>query len=144
MGGNPWLVSLVGYCSIAAGLLVTVVGIGTVIAFFSGGGPLGGVGMYVLAILVGGPVLVLGGPAVIFAGVRLLGGYGWGRWALEIFWWFLLAAVTGYLTYQGMTRRYILAEHVIQGALLFLATGVPAILMVVLLRSETVRRALVR
>lgn len=139
------MITLVGVFSIVAGLAVTLAGIGTMAALFSGGSaPLGGVALYLFAILVVGPILVLAGPAVIFSAFKLMSGHVWARWVLETFWWLVLAAATSYLAYSGFTRRYILMEHVIEGAIFFCATGVPAIVMIVLLRSESIRRALSR
>ena len=145
MVAGSWLLGVAGWGSILGGVALTLLGLSLAAAMFSGGGaPLGGALIFFLLIFVAGPLLVLGGPAVIFAGVKLMSGHAWARLALEIFWWTMLVGTTGYLVYRAFTEREILTEDVLTGAFYFLCTGAPSIVMVVLLRSDSIRRAMVR
>jgi hypothetical protein len=145
MTGGSWVLMLAGWVTILAGLIVTLFGFLWIAALFSGGGaPTGGVALFLMLALVAGPILLLGGPAVIVSAVKFMGGRMWARSVLEVFWWLILALPAAYLVYTGFTKKEITSQNVVQGTLFLLATSVPAFAMVLLLRSDAVRRILIR
>ena len=138
-------VTAAGWLAIVAGAAVTVLGLSLFGAIFSGRGvPVGGAGLFLVLTWGAGPVLTLAGLAAVIAGFKLMGGYLWARTALEFFSWFLLCASIGWLIYRASHVRHLHSIHVIQGALFFLITGVPALALILLLRSTGVERSITR
>ena len=84
------------------------------------------------------------GLAIIGSGFKLMGGYLWARTVLEIFSAAALCASLGWLIYSVSHLRHIHSIHVFQGAMFFLVTGAPAIVMLLLLRSDAIQRAMTR
>jgi len=145
MGSASWLVIGTSWFAIVAGAVVTLLGLVLFLAIFSGRGvPVSGAGLFVILTTGVGPLLSLAGIAIVAAGFKLMGGSPWARTVLEAFAWIALCASVAWLIYSGTQERHIHLEHVIHGALFFLVSGVPAIVMILLLRSAAIQRALTR
>jgi hypothetical protein len=142
MGSASWLVTAAGWIAIAAGAAVILLGVLLFGSFFLGRGSLSG--MFAILSLGAGPLLTLTGVAVIVSGFKLMGGHSWTRMVLEIFSWIALCASIVWVIYSTSQHRDIHFEHVFEGAMFFLVTGVPAIVMILLLRSDAIQRALTR
>jgi|GEM_PF-5534058 len=127
--------AVVGWGSVVAGVMVTLVGLLLIGAIFSGGGvPVGGAGAFAVLTLGAGPALVLAGPVVIFLAVKLMGGQAWaGPW-LERFYWLVVAVSVGYLVYGWLEITLFESRHFVQGVVFFALTGGPATAMALLLR----------
>lgn len=145
MSSASGLVTATGWFAIVVGALVTLLGLVLIGAIFSGGGvPVSAAGLFVIVTLGAGPLLTLSGIAIAISGFKLMAGYSWARTVLEIFSWISLCASIGWLIYSASQVRHIHTYHVAQGAMFFLATGVPAIAMVLLLHSAAVQQAITR
>jgi hypothetical protein len=145
MASVSWWVTAAGWFGIVAGAAVALIGLIFFAAAFSGRSvPVGGAGLFVLFTLGVGPLMTLAGVTILVAGFKLMGGHLWARTVLEIFSWIALCATVGYLIYSAGQQRHIESDDVIQGALIFLVSGGPAILMLLLLHSSAVQRALTR
>ena len=143
MAAGSWQLMLVGWCSVVAGVLLGLLGVALVAVLFSGGNaPLGGAGLYGFLTLVLGPLLILGGPAVSFSAIKLMGGHAWPRPVLEIVWWAVFVVVLAWLVIAGVTKREIRSDDMIRGALYLAFLCAPAVYMAILLRSDAIRRAL--
>jgi len=145
MASGSWVLTAAAWCSILAGVLVTLCGLILIGVLFLGKGvPVGGAGLFQILTMGAGPVLALAGPAVVYAAIRLMGGYGWARSALEIFFWMVAAATVLYIAYNTSRLRGIEASNVVRGTIFFALTGAPALALALLLRSASVVRAMVR
>ncbi len=142
MASASWLVTAAGWIAILAGGAIALLGLLLIGELFYGRGSMSG--MWILFTVGAGPILMLGGVTIVIAGFKLMGGHEWARTVLEIFFWVALCASIGWVVYRISQHRHIHLEHVIEGAIFFLITGAPAILMLVLLHSNAIRRALVR
>lgn len=138
-------VTIAGWLAIVAGAAVALLGLSLLVAFLSDRGvPVGGAGLFGLLTLGVGPLLMLSGIAVVIAGIKLMGGYIWARTILEIFSVIALCASVAWLIYSASQLRHIHSTHVFRGAVFFLFTGLPPILMMLLLRSDKIQRAMTR
>jgi hypothetical protein len=145
MGSASWLVPAAGWLAIVSGAVVALLGLLLFGAIFSGGGvPVSGAGLFVVLTLGAGPVLMLAGAAIVASGFKLIAGFAWARTALEIFSWIALCASAGWLIYSASHLRNIHFIDVFRGSLFFLVTGAPAILMILLLRSDAIGRAMTK
>lgn len=145
MTGSSWAITFVGWLSILFGLAAAWLGLVWFTAIFSGGGaPLAGAALFVLLTLAAGPIFFLGGLFTIYSSFKFMGGQTWAWNVLEIFWWFVAVATSANLVYQGLSRRYIMRVHIVQGLIYITVITLPAVLMIFLLRSEAVRRSLSR
>ena len=145
MGSVTWSLTAAGWLGILSGSAITLLGLLFVGTLFLGKGvPVSGVGIFVIVTMGVGPLLILAGVAIAVSGFRLMGGYSWARSVLEIFSWIALAASVGWLIYSAADKREIHAIDVVQGSIFLLFTGGPAVLLMVLLRSEGVQRAIHR
>ena len=81
---------------------------------------------------------------MIASGVKLMGGHVWARTTLQVLAWMSLLIIVGWSAYDLSQMNTIRMENVIAYLLRFLAGGVPAPVMILLLHSAGVSRALVR
>jgi hypothetical protein len=145
MASMTWALTAAGWLAILSGSAVTLLGLLLVGTLFLGRGvPVSGAGMFAIFTLGVGPLLVVAGVTIAIAGYRVMGGYAWARSALEIFSWIALVSAVVWLIYSASEKRNIHVIDVVQGAIFLLFTGVPAIALILLLRSETVQRAMNR
>ena len=139
------LLTISGGFSIALGVIVAVMGLVLIgLLIFGGGVPIGAAGLFGLFTMVGGPCLLVAGTAVIWSGVKLMGGHSWARTLLEVFAWLVITGTVCCLAYFGITARKIEGSDVVSGMIYFLATCVPSIALLLLLWSEAVRSAMTR
>ena len=145
MTGSSWVITFVGWLSILFGLAAVWLGLMWFAAIFGGGGgPLAGAVWYLLLTMVAGPILLLGGAFAIYSSFKFMGGHTWARNVLEIFWWVPAIATAGNLVYESQNRRYIEQDDILQRLVYLVLTTAPAIVMILLLRSEAIRRSLSR
>jgi hypothetical protein len=74
----------------------------------------------------------------------LMEGHSWARTVLELIAWTTLAVSAGWVIYDFEQMSEIRTENAVPEILGFLAGGVPAALMILLLHSGGVERALQR
>ena len=145
MASASALVTLAGWLAIAAGAAVALLGLVLFGSMFSGGGaPVSGAGLFVILTLGAGPVLILTGIAMIVSGFKLMGGHAWARTVLEVIAWTSMCASAGWVIYNASQQDHIYRYHVIQGAMFLLGVTVPAIVLIALLRSDAIQRAMIR
>jgi hypothetical protein len=142
MNTESWVLGAAGWLAILTGSVVAIFGI--VVVTMAGrdshvvaGGPV----MFAIFIA---PAIAVVGVTVIVCGFKLMGGHLWARVVLEVFSWITLCASIGAIVYSGSTLRQIDSEDIIQGAFVFLTSGLPALIMIILLHSAAVARAVSR
>jgi ABC-type microcin C transport system permease subunit YejB len=137
------LLTGVGWSSIAAGLLVAFSGSVLIAAIFSGRGvPIGGAGTFMLLTLIAAPLLLIAGAAAVVSGAKLMGGHSWARAILVAFWWITLLSSIAYVVHAGVTKNEIYRKDIMKSAMFLLVTGIPSLIMILLLRSSALRHAL--
>jgi hypothetical protein len=111
---------------------------------FGRGVPVGGAGLFAIFTMIGGPLLLFAGSAVILSGIKLMSGHGWARTFLVVFCWLVLIATISSLAYGGTTTTKIEGKDIVSGTIYFLVAGVPSIVLLLLLRADAVRNAMTR
>jgi hypothetical protein len=144
MSSVTWMLTAAGWLAILAGAAVTLLGLLLVAALFLGKAPVSGAGMFLVLTIGAGPLLLLAGIAIVISGFKLMAGYLWARTVLQVFCWISLVASIAWLLYRASEEREIHLVDVVRGSIFFVLTGVPAILLILLLRSEGVQRAISR
>jgi hypothetical protein len=133
-----WLAGLAGAAVALMGVLLTAT------IFSNKGVPVGGAGLFVVLAWGAGPLLAIAGVAVVVSTFKLIAGYLWARTVLEVFAAVALCASIGWLIYSAAHVRHIHWNHIVQGAMFFLLTGIPSIVLLLLLRSDAVQRVITR
>jgi hypothetical protein len=142
MSSASWTVAAAGLLAILAGSVLAVLAI---VVFMSiGRGSPAVAGGPILFGLVAAPILGIVGAALIMCGIKLMGGYSWARTVLELIAWTTLAVSAAWVIYDFTQMNEIRRENAIPEVLGFLAGGIPAALMILLLHSSAVERALQR
>jgi hypothetical protein len=142
MSSAPWTVAAAGWLAIVAGAVLAILAVVVFVTVTRGspvvaGGP-------ILFGLVAGSVSSIVGVALIVCGIKLMEGHSWARTVLELIAWTTLAVSAGWVIYDFEQMSEIRTENAVPEILGFLAGGVPAALMILLLHSGGVERALQR
>jgi hypothetical protein len=143
MGSATWTLTTAGWLAILAGAGTALAGLVLMGAMFFGGGvPVSAAGIFVLLVLGAGPLLFLAGVTMSYAGFKLMGGHAWALTTLSILAWIALAGSLAWLVYSAMRRWPLEAPDVVQGFIFLLMTAVPAGVLVALLRTPALQRAM--
>ena len=134
----------VGWLAILIGVALGVLGL-TAFAQIAFGrdSPAVSAGPILLGLVIG-PLVALLGITIIVSGFKLMGGHAWARTVLEIFSWIILCASLAWVVYSAAHVQQIHSYHLIQWFVFFLLSGAPSLIMLLLLHSGTVQRALTR
>jgi hypothetical protein len=139
------LLTASGALAILFGAAVALAGVVFLaLLLFGRGVPVGGAGFFAVFTMIGGPLLLIAGSAVVFSGIKLMGGHSWARTFLVVFCWLILVATISCLAYGGATASQIEGKDIVSGTIYFLLAGVPSIVLLLLLRSDAVRNAMSR
>lgn len=145
MATGSGLLTLTGVFAIVVGVAVALMGLILVgLLFFGRGVPVGGAGLFAIFTMLGGPLLLFAGSAVILSGFKLMSGHGWARTFLVVFCWLALIATISFLAYGGTTASKIEGKDIVSGTIYFLLAGVPSIVLLLLLRADVIRNAMTR
>jgi hypothetical protein len=145
MATGSGLLTLTGVLAIVAGLAVALMGVVLVgLLLFGRGVPVGGAGLFAVSTMVGGPLLLFCGSAVILSGFKLMSGHAWARTFLVVFCWLVLVATISFLAYGGTTATKIEGKDIVSGTIYLLLAGLPSVVLLLLLRADAVRHAMTR
>lgn len=139
------LLTFAGILAIGGGTILVLLGVLLLgLLFFGKGADISGAGAFVLLTMIGGPLLLVAGSTVILSGFKLMSGHGWARTFLMVLCWLALLTTIACIAYGGITAPKIEGQHIVTGTTYFLLGGLPAIVMLLLLRTEAVRHAMTR